>query len=231
MNDRVQSTYVGMPGAGSLAQRNSVLRNTYWLLALTLVPTVLGAWIGVQTGIVRGLGTGLSLLVFFGGAFAFMWGIERNKNSGVGVALLLGFTFFMGLMLSRILGVVLSRGDGAQLVMMAFGITAAIFFGMATLATVIKRDLTNMGKFLGMGALLLFVALLANIFIQSSALMLTLSVLGAGLFSAYMLYDLKRIVDGGETNYISATLALYLDVFNVFQFILSLLGFGSSSSD
>jgi modulator of FtsH protease len=126
---------------------------------------------------------------------------------------------------------VLSRGDGAQLVMMAFGITAAIFFGMATLSTVIKRDLSNMGKFLWVGALILMVALLANIFIQSSALMLTLSVLGAGLFSAYMLYDLKRIVDGGETNYISATLALYLDVFNVFQFILSLLGFGSSSSD
>lgn len=223
MTDRVHPTFGGT--AGAVAQRNTVLRNTYWLLALSMVPTVLGAWLGVSTGIMRSMGTGMSLIVFFGGAFAFIWAIEKNKESGVGVALLLGFTFFMGLMLSRLLGTVLGMSNGTQLVMMAFGITGAVFFGMASLATVIKRDLSGMGKFLTVGALVLLVALLANIFFQSTALMLTLSVLGAGLFSAFLLYDLKRIVDGGETNYISATLGLYLNVYNIFQFVLSLLGF------
>jgi modulator of FtsH protease len=231
MSDQVQSTYVTAPGVGALAQRNIVLRNTYWLLALSLVPTVLGVWVGMMLGLRQNMGIGMSLLVFFGGALAFMWGIEKNKNSGLGVALLLGFTFFMGLMLSRLVGAVLGLNNGAALVGYAFGATATVFAIMATLSSVIKRDLSGMGKFLAVGAVLLLVALIANIFIASSALYLTLGVLGAGLFSAYMLYDLKRIVDGGETNYVSATLALYLDVFNVFQFILSLLGFSGGSND
>lgn len=231
MNERVQSNFASTSGAGVLAQRNAVLRNTYWLLAVSLVPTVLGAWLGVSTGIMRSMGTGMSLIIFFGGAFAFMWGIERNKNSGLGVGLLLGFTFFMGLMLSRLLSVVLGFSNGSSLVAYAFGTTAVVFAAMATLSTVIKRDLSGMGKFLSVGAVLLLVALLLNIFVQSSALMLTLSVLGAGLFSAFMLYDLKRVVDGGETNYVSATLAIYLSIFNVFQFVLSLFGLGGGNND
>lgn len=228
MNDGVQSTYLGAGAAGALAQRNSVLRNTYWLLALSLVPTVLGVWLGMKLGIRQNMGIGLSLMVFFGGSLAFMWGIEKFKNSGAGVALLLGFTFFMGLMLSRLVGSVLGLSNGAALVGYAFGATATVFAIMATLSTMIKRDLSGMGKFLAVGSVLLLVALIANIFISSSALYLTLGVIGAGLFSAYMLYDLKRIIDGGETNYVTATLALYLDIFNVFQFILSLLGMGGS---
>jgi modulator of FtsH protease len=231
MNEPLQTTYDRMSGTGALAQRNSVLRNTYWLLALSLVPTVLGAWLGVSTGITRQMGTGLSLIVFFGGAFAFIWGIERNKNNGLGVALLLGFTFFMGVMLSRLVGAVLGFSNGASLVAYAFGTTAVVFAAMATLASVIKRDLSGMGKFLGVGAILLFVGLLLNIFFQSTAAMLAMSVIGAGLFSAYILYDLKRIIDGGETNYVSATLSIYLDVYNVFQFVLSLFGMGGSNND
>ncbi len=170
MNERVQSTYVGASGAGSVAARNTVLRNTYWLLALSLVPTVLGAWLGVSSGITRSMGTGMSLIVFFGGAFAFIWGIERNKNSGLGVALLLGFTFFMGLMLSRLIASVLGFSNGAQLVAYAFGTTGVVFAAMATLASVIKRDLSGMGKFLAVGAVLLLVALLLNIFFKSDSL-------------------------------------------------------------
>jgi modulator of FtsH protease len=108
--------------------------------------------------------------------------------------------------------------------MTAFGGTAAVFFAMASLATVIKRDLSNMGKFLFVGAIMLLVAGIINIFVQSSAFMVTIAVIAIGLFSAFMLYDLKRIIDGGETNYVSATLALYLDVYNVFQSLLALLG-------
>jgi modulator of FtsH protease len=130
----------------------------------------------------------------------------------------------MGLMLSRLLAVVLGFSNGAQLVMLAFGGTAGVFLAVASLATVIKRDLSNMGKFLFVGVLLLFVAMLVNIFVQSSALMMTLSVIAIGLFSAFMLYDIKRVIDGGETNYITATLAIYLDLYNIFQNLLALFG-------
>jgi modulator of FtsH protease len=225
MEDRLQPVFTGNAGTGALtADRNRVLRNTYWLLALSLVPTVLGAWIGVTTGVMTRLGMGLSTIVFLGGAFGLMFAIERFKNSGIGVALLLGFTFFMGLMLSRLLAAVLGLANGGTLIMLAFGGTATVFLAMASAASVVKRDLSNMGKFLFVGAILLLVAGLINLFVQSSAMMITLSVIAIGLFSAFMLFDLKRIIDGGETNYVSATLALYLDAYNVFQSLLALLG-------
>ena len=232
MNERLQTAYAGQAGSGSLVeQRNSVLRNTYWLLALSLVPTVLGAWIGVRTGLMANLGMGVSTIVFLVGAFGLMFAIEKFKNSSMGVVLLLGFTFFMGLMLSRMLAAVLGFSNGSNLIMMAFGGTAAVFVAMASLASVIKRDLSNMGKFLFVGAILLLVTGVINIFVQSSALMITLSVIAIGLFSAFMLYDIKRVIDGGETNYISATLAIYLDVYNVFQSLLALLGIFGGERD
>jgi FtsH-binding integral membrane protein len=225
MNEKVQTAYAGYPASGELAeQRNRVLRNTYWLLALSMVPTVLGAWIGVATGVVAGLGLVMSTVVFLVGAFGFIYAIERNKNSSAGVLLLLGFTFFMGLMLSRIVGAVLGLSNGASLIMYAFGGTAAIFLGMGMLATTIKRDLTNMGKFLFVGVIMLIFAFLLNLFFQSGALMITLAVLAIGIFSAFILYDTKRILDGGETNYITATLGLYLSLYNIFHSLLMLLG-------
>lgn len=212
----------------SAAERNRVLRNTYWLLALSMVPTVLGAWIGVTTGIARAMSPGISMIVFFAGAFGFMFAIERTKNSAAGVPVLLAFTFFMGLMLSRLIGAVLGLANGAGLIMTAFAGTGLIFLGMATLSTIIKRDLSGMGKFLFIGAIMLLVAGIANVFLQSSVLMMTLSVLAIGIFSAFILYDLKRVRDGEETNYITATLGVYLSLYNVFQSLLALLGITSS---
>jgi len=224
MNDGLQTAYGYGGVVASPAQRNRVLRNTYALLALSMVPTILGAWIGVSTGVMARMGTGMSVIIFLAGAFGFMFAIEKFKNSAAGVGLLLGFTFFMGLMLSRMLAAILGLANGANLIMYAFGTTAAVFFAMASLASVIKRDLSGMGKFLFVGAIILLVAGLINIFVQSSVLMMTLSVMAAGLFSAYMLYDLKQVIDGGETNYVSATLAIYLDIYNVFQSLLALFG-------
>ncbi|NCT84612.1 MAG: Bax inhibitor-1/YccA family protein [Comamonadaceae bacterium] len=224
MNDSLQQTPYAYAGTGLAVERQRVLRNTYWLLALSLVPTVLGAWVGVSTGLFQLMSPGMSMLVFFVGAFGLMFVVEKTKDSAAGVAALLGFTFFMGLMLSRLIGFVLGFKNGTSLVMTAFGGTAAVFFAMASLATVIKRDLSSMGKFLVVGAVVLMVASIANFFLQSSALMLTILVLMLGVFSAFMLYDIKRVIDGGETNYISATLAIYLDLYNVFQSLLSLLG-------
>ena len=141
--------------------------------------------------------------------------------------ILLAFTFFMGLMLSGLLSVILGRGNGANLIMTAFGGTAGVFFVMASLATVIKRDISGMGKWLFVGALVVLVGGVINVFVGSSMGMLVISTLCVGIFSLYMLYDLKQIIDGGETNYISATLALYLDIFNVFQSLLAILGLTS----
>jgi modulator of FtsH protease len=233
MNDRVNTlaTSVGYGQALPQAERQRVLRNTYWLLALSLLPTVLGAWLGVATGITRSLSGGIGLMVFLGGAFAFIFAIEKTKNSAAGVPVLLGFTFFMGLMLSRLIAMVLGFKNGSELIMTAFGGTAGVFFVMASLATVIKRDLSGMGKWLFVGALVLMVGAIINVFVGSSAGMLAISVAAIGIFSAYMLYDLKQIMDGGETNYISATLALYLDMFNVFQSLLALLGIFGGERD
>ena len=215
----------------AVTQRNRVLRNTYWLLALSMIPTVLGAWVGVSTGLVRSLSPGVGLVVFLVGAFGFMFAIERTKNSAAGVPMLLAFTFFMGLMLSRLLGVVLGLNNGASLIMTAFAGTGAIFLGMASLSSIIKRDLSAMGKFLFIGAVLLLIAGIANVFLQSSALMITLAVLAIGIFSAFILYDLKRVQDGLETNYISATLGVYLSLYNVFQSLLALLGIAGSRDE
>ena len=232
MNESLQTAYSGGGSSIALAQRNRVLRNTYWLLALSLVPTVLGAWVGVSTGLIARMGTGMSVLLFLGGAFGFIYAIEKTKNSGAGVPVLLAFTFFMGLMLSRLLSAILGFSNGPSLIMMAFGGTAGVFFAMASLATVIKRDLSGMAKFLFVGVIVLLIAGLMNIFLfQSSALMLTISVIAIGLFSAYMLYDIKQIIDGGETNYISATLAIYLDLYNIFQSLLAILGFAGGDRD
>ena len=212
--------------SGALAaSQNRVLRNTYLLLALSLIPTVIGATLGVQMKFSFFAGSPfLGFMLFLAIAFGFFYAIEKTKHSTWGVAILLGFTFFMGLMLSRLLGVVLNMSNGGTLVATAFGGTSLIFLGMASLAGTIKRDLSNMGKFMMMGVLLLIIAAVANIFLQIPALMLTIMVLAIGIFSALLLYDVNRIITGGETNYISATLAIYLDVYNIFANLLSLLG-------
>lgn len=229
MNDHVQPIDYGY---GNVAvQRNKVLRNTYWLLALSLIPTVLGAWMGVSTGITASLSGGMGLIVFLGGAFGFIYAIEKTKNSAAGVPILLGFTFFMGLMLSRMIAMVLGFKNGSDLVMTAFAGTAGVFFVMASLSSVIKRDLSGMGKWLFVGAIAIILGGIINVFVGSTAGMMAISVAAIGVFSAYMLYDLKRIVDGGETNYISATLALYLDIVNVFQGLLALLGIMGGERD
>jgi modulator of FtsH protease len=232
MNESLQTAYSGSAGSVAVVeQRNRVLRNTYWLLALSMVPTVLGAWVGVSTGIAAAMSPGIGLIVFLGGAFAFMFAIEKTKNSAAGVPILLAFTFFMGLMLARLIGVILGLANGASLIMMAFAGTGAIFLGMATLSSIIKRDLSTMGKWLFIGAIMIFVAAIANVFLQSSALLITIAVLAIGVFSAFILYDLKRVQDGEETNYITATLGVYLSIYNVFQSLLALLGIFGGDRD
>ncbi|OYU33018.1 MAG: hypothetical protein CFE39_00815 [Comamonadaceae bacterium PBBC2] len=233
MNDNI-TTIDSMGYGSSVDERNKVLRNTYWLLSLSMVPTILGAWIGVATGVGAAMATmspWISLIVFMGGAFGFMFAIEKFKNSAAGVPILLAFTFFMGLMLSRLIGNILGLSNGASLIMTAFAGTGGIFLGMATLSTVIKRDLSSMGKFLFIGMVMVLVAAVANIFFQSPALMIALSVLVIGISSAFILYDLKRVKDGEETNYITATLSVYISLYNIFSNLLALLGIFGGERD
>jgi modulator of FtsH protease len=213
--------------------RNRVLRNTYALLALSMVPTVIGAWLGVAMGFTFFEGSPFKgAIIFLAVAFGFFWAIEKNKDSGLGVVLLLGFTFFMGVMLSRLIGMTLgSYSNGATLIMGAFGGTAAIFTVMASIATVSKKDFSGMSKFLFIGVILLILASLANIWLQMPALMLTLMVVAIAIFSAFILVDVQRVVNGGETNYVIATLGIYLSVYNIFSNLLALLGIFGGDRD
>lgn len=206
--------------------RNKVLRNTYNLLALSMLPTIFGAWLGLQLNfpsLFAGspfAGFMIMMLVLVG----FIFAIQHYRNSSLGVGLLLGFTFVMGLMLSSTLQWTLRFSNGGSLILLAAGGTSIVFFGMSALAHTIKRDLSGMGKFLFIGTLLVLAAIIANLFFQIPALQLTISVIVCGLFSAWLLFDLNQIVRGGETNYVSATLRVYLDLYNIFVSLLQILG-------
>lgn len=230
MNQPFNQTYQG--DALALSAGHRVMRNTYWLLALSMIPTVLGAWLGVQINFTLMAGNSfIGFIAFMAIAFGFFYAIEKTKNSGWGVAVLLGFTFFMGLMLSRMIGHILGFGNGAALIMIAFGGTASIMAVMATVATVSKRDFSGMGRWLFAGLMVLILASVANIFLHLPALYLVVSVLAIGIFSAYILHDVQQVLRGGETNYITATLNIYLDVYNIFVNLLSLLGIFGGSRD
>lgn len=203
------------------AERNRVMRNTYFLLALSLLPTAAGAMLGISMKF--GMSTWMGLIVFLGVSFGAFYAIEKTKESGLGVAILLAYTGFMGLWLSQILQVALKFSNGAQLIGVAAVGTAAIFFTLASIATVTKKDFSFMGKFLMIGVVLLILAAVANIFFAIPALSLTISAIAVLIFSGFILYDVSRIVNGGETNYISATLSLYLNIYNLFTSLLHLL--------
>ncbi len=203
---------------------HKVLRNTYMLLGLTMVPTVIGAVMGMsmnftwaaQHPIMAAVGM---MAVMFG----LFFGIQANRNSTLGVVLLLALTFFMGMMLGPILQMALHLRNGAQLVGLAAGGTGIIFLTLAGIATTSKKDFSFLGNFLMVGIILLIVASLANMFFQIPAMQLALSGVAVLLFSGFILYDVSRIVNGGETNYVMATLALYLDIYNLFVNLLQLL--------
>ncbi|BCK88241.1 modulator of FtsH protease YccA [Sideroxyarcus emersonii] len=211
-------------GTTLAAEQNKVLRNTYLMLALTMIPTIIGAFVGTSINFsFMAQHPIMSSLLMFGAMMGLLFAVTALRNSVWGIVALLGFTFVAGVFLGPILQVALHLKNGAQLVGMAAGGTSIIFFSLATIATTTKRDFSFLGKFLFIGVILLIVASLANMFFQIPALSLTISAIAVMIFSAYILFDVSQIVHGGETNYVMATLALYLDIYNLFVNLLSLL--------
>ncbi|MBI4204440.1 MAG: Bax inhibitor-1/YccA family protein [Betaproteobacteria bacterium] len=211
-------------GAQDLAlQQQKVLRNTYLLLALTMVPTVIGAFIGMSTGGIIMQHPIISFVVILAAVIGLQYAIAANRNSGLGVVLLLGMTFLLGWWLGPLLSVALALKNGPQLVGLAAAGTGVVLFVMAGIATTTRKDFSFMGKFLFVGMIVLLLALVANMFLQIPALALTISSLIIVVFSLFLLHDLSRIVNGGETNYIMATTGVYLSLFNIFANLLHLL--------
>ena len=210
-----------------------VLRNTYWLLALSMLPTIAGALLGMQLNFIALFKAApiMTPLLMFGVMIGSLFVVTRLRDSAWGVLALFAFTFIAGLMLTPILTVAAGFRNGGQLVALSGGLTAAVFFSLAAYASVTKRDFAFLGKFLFVGLVLLIVASLANLFLHIPALSVTVSAIAVLIFSAYLLYDVNSIVRGGQTNYIMATLALFLDIYNIFVNILNLLLIFSGQRD
>ena len=211
-------------GAGGMAlEQQRVLRNTYLLLALTMVPTVIGAMIGIRTGGIIMAHPIISTFMMLGACIGLQYAIAANRDSGLGVALLLLMTLLLGWFLGPLLAIALTLKNGPQLIALAAGGTGAIFVVMAGVATTVKKDFSFMGKFLFVGMIVLLLAMLANLFLQIPALALTISALVIVVFSLFLLHDVSRIVNGGETNYIMAATGVYMSLFNIFANLLQLL--------
>lgn len=234
MQPDLQTGTVYSAGAQDIAaQQNKVLRNTYLLLAVSLIPTVIGAAVGtnfVNFSFMRSSPV-MSMIVMLAVFYGWIFMIEKNRNSVLGVGLLLGFTAFLGLMLAPLLQSILSLRNGGQLVMMAAGGTAAVFFVLSGIASSTKRDFSFLNKFMMVGFVVIMLAVLANIFLQSPVLQLALCGAFIIFSSAVILWQINAIVRGGETNYVSATLSLYISLYNIFTSLLQILGLTSGDRD
>lgn len=213
-----------LTGSRALGQsQQKVLRNTYLLLALTMVPTVVGAMLGMSTAGIVLQHPILTSLVMLGAVIGLQFAIAANRNSGLGVVLLLGMTLLLGWWLGPMLNFALALRNGPQLVGLAAAGTGGILIAMSAIATTSKRDFSFMGKFLVVGMVILVIASFANMFLHMPALSLTISCLAIGVFSMFLLHDVSRIVNGGETNYIMAATGVYMSLFNIFVNLLHLL--------
>ncbi len=216
-------------------QQNKVLRSTYMLLAVSLIPTIIGAAIGTSVfnvaGLMRSVGPIIATIAVLAIFYGWIYVIEKNKNSSVGLYLLLGFTFFMGLLMAPLLQRTMGLSNGAQLVMVAAGGTAGVFFVLSGIASNVKRDFSFLNKFILVGVVVAMLAVVANIFLQMPALSLALCGVFIVLSSAIILWQINDIVRGGETNYISATLTLYVSIYNIFTSLLQILGIVGGDRD
>jgi modulator of FtsH protease len=234
MRPELQPIQVNVPASAQerALEQHRVLRNTYLLLAITLIPTAIGATIGANLNLSFLRSNPIvSFFVILAVFYGWIWAIERNRDSAVGVGLLLGFTLFLGLLLGPLLQTVLGFRNGAQLVTLAAGGTAAVFFGLSALASSTTRDFSRLGNFLLVGAIVIMLAVIANVFFASPVLHLVILSAFVLFSSLIILWQINSIVRGGETNYVSATLTLYVAIYNLFSSLLQLLGIFGGERD
>lgn len=211
--------------------KNKVLRNTYMMLGLTMIPTVIGAVIGmgINFSIIAMhpfMAFGAFMLITIGMQMA----ISANRNSSIGIILLFVYTFLLGLMMGPILQHAANLSNGAQLVGLAAGSTGLIFLTMAAIGATTKKDFSYMGKFLSIGIMVAFIAIVANMFFKLPAFSIAISSIFVMISSAYIMYEVNQIVRGGETNYVMATLSLFISIYNIFTSLLHILmSFGGSN--
>ncbi len=215
-------------------ETNKVLRNTFLLLSLTLIPTIFGTFAAMAMGIPAMMATSpwISMFAFLAVMIVLLIGIHATKDSALSIPILGVFTFVCGGMLSGIITSTLNFSNGAELISLAFIGTIAILAGCSTYASTTKRDFSSMGGFL-FGALLAVIALSFTnaLFFQLPLLAVIISGACLILFSMFLVYDVQRVVNGGETNYVLATTAIYLNLINIFSSLLQILGVFGGSDD
>ncbi len=205
-------------GMDSILSTNRVLKNTYMLLSMTLVFSALTA----GAAMAMNLGHGTALIMMLVG-FGLLFVVNRTADSSKGLIAIFAFTGVMGAALGPMLNYYMAMANGPALVMQALGGTAVVFFGLSGYALTTRKDFSYMGGFLIVGLLVAVVASIANIFLHIPALSLTISAAVVMIMSGLILFDTSRIINGGETNYIRATVSLYLDIYNLFIHLLHLL--------
>lgn len=218
----------------SAARENPVLRNAFGLLALSMIPTAVGAAFAMSLGIPAMMMASplIASLVFLAVMFGMLFMISANSDSVLGVVFMLLFTFLAGMWLSGILSVALAMTNGWQMIMTAALGTAGVVTGCSIYAMNTKRDFSSMGGFLFGSVIALIVVSLANIFFQMPLLSILISIAAIVIFSLFMVFDVQRVVRGGETNYVMAATSIYLNIYNIFSSLLNLLmSFGGGSSD
>ena len=205
-------------GVESAISTNKVLKNTYMLLGMTLLFSAVTAGISMAMGLPHGAALILSLV-----GFGLLFVVNRTADSSKGLVAIFAFTGVMGASIGPMLSYYLSMPNGPSVVMQALGGTALVFFALSAYALTTRKDFSYMGGFLMVGLIVAVVAMIANIFLAIPALSLTISAAVVMIMSGLILFDTSRIINGGETNYIRATVALYLDIYNLFIHLLHLL--------
>ena len=205
-------------GMDSVISTNKVLKNTYMLLGMTLAFSAVCAGISMAMGLGHGAALVLSLV-----GFGLLFVVNKMADSSKGLIAIFAFTGVMGASIGPMLNYYLSMPGGSALIMQALGGTAVVFFGLSAYALTSRKDFSYMGGFLMVGLLVAVVAMIANIFLNIPALSLTISAAVVMIMSGLILFDTSRIINGGETNYIRATVSLYLSIYNLFIHLLHLL--------
>ncbi|MBT5888217.1 MAG: Bax inhibitor-1/YccA family protein [Halieaceae bacterium] len=210
----------------SIAQANKVLSNTYWLLGLTLAFSALSATISVAVGVPPMVGLVLMLV-----GFGLLFVVHKMADSAKGLPAIFAFTGVMGASIGPTLSFYLALDNGPTIVLQALAGTALVFFSLSAYALTSKKDFSYLGGFLMTGLVIAVVAMIANIFLNIPALSLTLSAVVVMIMAGLILFDTSRIISGGETNYIRATVGLYLSIFNLFMHLLHLIAVFTGGDD